>query len=539
MLTKKAKQFLKKYEAGGLPYVEGDPLNLPGIDVDYGQELTLGDPFQTYKSKSTKKFSFPKINVNQAQAQVENTDLDTVLGAVPGLGKLALGTVNLLEGIREGKVLKKREKSLKKAQDRRMEEARGDDFYYTPYTVGRTSDRLQDGGIPDRYKEMGFTKVGQKKDSTRDGKKWMVLAKKDDKYKVVHGGYEGMEDFSQHKDEKRRENFWNRMGGKDSAKAKDPFSPLYYHRTRGTWRDGGYQSGGLQDFLDYYNQDQKDNVLAQQNMMGMEDQEMQGLIDSNNQMRQQGIQDIVGGAFDTAKIAAGFFQLGGIKTKDSLSTIDSSNPNVNLLPYMLEENKREQVKADNILNARKEFLEDRAASGFPVTGNSSNKVRMMERNHEKQEGGQTEDLYSENFQSPYQEQAPVYDPTEDYNTMVMDWIFSDQSAGQSSFEEPTIFSSMGVPAAPVVDKLKAMGINPSSVNTGKHNEGSLHYQGRAIDLGLNTSFGGDMRKMKAFYNYLNSDEGKKEFPGVKVVDESVRPAGQKVWGGSHLHLEIQ
>lgn len=95
------------------------------------------------------------------------------------------------------------------------------------------------GGIPDRYKNMGFTKVGVKKESTRPGKKWMVLAQKGNQYKVVHGGYDGMKDFSQHGSEKRKENFWNRMGGKNSSKATDPFSPLYWHKRFGTWEDGG------------------------------------------------------------------------------------------------------------------------------------------------------------------------------------------------------------------------------------------------------------------------------------------------------------
>lgn len=99
------------------------------------------------------------------------------------------------------------------------------------------------GGIPERYKNMGFTKVGVKKNSTRPGKKWMVLAKKGDQYKVVHGGYDGMKDFSQHGSEKRKTNFWNRMGGKNSSKATDPFSPLYWHKKFGTWEEGGEVDG--------------------------------------------------------------------------------------------------------------------------------------------------------------------------------------------------------------------------------------------------------------------------------------------------------
>ena len=93
--------------------------------------------------------------------------------------------------------------------------------------------------IPERYRNMGFTKVGQKKKSTRPEKKWMVLARKGDKYKVVHGGYKGMQDYSQHHDDVRRKRFWNRMGGFDSEKANDPFSPLYWHKKFGTWEDGG------------------------------------------------------------------------------------------------------------------------------------------------------------------------------------------------------------------------------------------------------------------------------------------------------------
>jgi peptidoglycan L-alanyl-D-glutamate endopeptidase CwlK len=100
-------------------------------------------------------------------------------------------------------------------------------------------EEMKMGGIPQRYKNMGFNKVGVKKNSTRPGKKWMVLAKKGDQYKVVHGGYDGMKDFSQHGSEKRKENFWNRMGGKNSSKATDPFSPLYWHKRFGTWEEGG------------------------------------------------------------------------------------------------------------------------------------------------------------------------------------------------------------------------------------------------------------------------------------------------------------
>ena len=90
--------------------------------------------------------------------------------------------------------------------------------------------------VPERYKKKGFKKVGVKKQAPDgDSHKWEVLAKKGDKYKIVKGGYRGMKDYSQHKDKDRKTNFWDRVGGKDSAKAKDPFSALYWHKRFGTW----------------------------------------------------------------------------------------------------------------------------------------------------------------------------------------------------------------------------------------------------------------------------------------------------------------
>jgi hypothetical protein len=121
------------------------------------------------------------------------------------------------------------------------------DMMSTPFDADLEQMFAQGGGIPERYKNMGFNKVGVKKQSDRPGKKWMVLAKKGDKYKVVHGGYKGMKDFTQHGSEKRKERFWDRMGGRDSAKANDPFSPLYWHKRFGTWKEGGEpQNPGFQ-----------------------------------------------------------------------------------------------------------------------------------------------------------------------------------------------------------------------------------------------------------------------------------------------------
>ena len=98
----------------------------------------------------------------------------------------------------------------------------------------------ESAGIPDRYKKKGYTKVGVKKLNRGSGNnKWSVLARKKvggkTKYRIIKGGYKGMKDYSQHKDAKRKKAFWDRMGGKNSSKAKDPFSALYWHKRFGTW----------------------------------------------------------------------------------------------------------------------------------------------------------------------------------------------------------------------------------------------------------------------------------------------------------------
>ena len=113
------------------------------------------------------------------------------------------------------------------------------------FLFGGEVDSYKDGGgIPERYKKKGFTKVGVKKRASSGAKhKWEVLARKKvggkTRYKIVKGGYRGMQDFKSHKDPKRKKRFWDRMGGKNSPKAKDPFSPLYWHKRFGTWEEGG------------------------------------------------------------------------------------------------------------------------------------------------------------------------------------------------------------------------------------------------------------------------------------------------------------
>jgi tape measure domain-containing protein len=69
---------------------------------------------------------------------------------------------------------------------------------------------------------------------------------------------------------------------------------------------------------------------------------------------------------------------------------------------------------------------------------------------------------------------------------------------------------------------EGMGLVVTSTTGGRHNKGSLHPLGRAIDV---DDIGMTPQKIAAL-----------EAMGFRVKDERTRPKGQKVWGGSHYHL---
>ena len=70
------------------------------------------------------------------------------------------------------------------------------------------------------------------------------------------------------------------------------------------------------------------------------------------------------------------------------------------------------------------------------------------------------------------------------------------------------------------------GLQVTSTTGGRHNKGSLHGRGRAIDV---RTRGVSSRKLNAFMR-----DARKQ--GFQVIDERVRPPG-KVWSGPHLHVQ--
>jgi hypothetical protein len=72
------------------------------------------------------------------------------------------------------------------------------------------------------------------------------------------------------------------------------------------------------------------------------------------------------------------------------------------------------------------------------------------------------------------------------------------------------------------------GFRVTSTTGGRHNPGSAHYEGRAIDVGTR-------EKTSAEVESFMTDA---RAAGIDVRDERARPPGQKVWGGPHVHLSV-
>lgn len=75
---------------------------------------------------------------------------------------------------------------------------------------------------------------------------------------------------------------------------------------------------------------------------------------------------------------------------------------------------------------------------------------------------------------------------------------------------------------------EAEGFHVTSTTGGKHNPGSKHGKGLAIDV---RTRGRTNAQIEAFIR-------KARGLGITVRDERIQPPRQKVWTGAHLHLEV-
>lgn len=441
--------------------------------------------------------------------------------------KSVVGMYDFFESFKDKKKQKAFEKSSQADLKMRKEQARSNSFYATPYTLGSTSDftAKKGGTVPKKFQMGGSTQM----DLFMDYYNQQQQASKDS-VNQLQETYENRN--------KQLENEWQTRKSQGFAQWQGAGAASFgeYMKYFGGGMGGGggmMQQGGIIP-IDTMRQESTAspvNLKAGKYSMPKQNPFMEGL----NEVGEMMVNNVPGlKQFEYKPIE--------IHYSDDTPT----------LPAGYTERDRKRI---NMLRQ----------------GADPDKIRKkmskVPRYHEKQEGGEidqmeqgmnpTEDLYSDQFQSPYEQDTDatqelenkVYSENPDVkyqnNSGLMQWLMQEEPlqtytvsdlytgmyGGQQQSEE--------LPIQPVVNKLQQMGLKPSSVNTGEHNVGSLHGHGKAVDLGLNTTFGGDTKKMDAFYQYLNSPEGRAEFPNIKVRDERNRPVGQKVWSGSHLHLEIQ
>ncbi len=71
-----------------------------------------------------------------------------------------------------------------------------------------------------------------------------------------------------------------------------------------------------------------------------------------------------------------------------------------------------------------------------------------------------------------------------------------------------------------------LGFKVTSTLGGKHNSGSLHARGRAVDFSVKGKTAKQVNDFKAAMRAK----------GFSVRDERTRPRGQKVWSGPHIHV---
>lgn len=465
-LSKKAKEKLdslkgvvKMQQAGmvGVPYQDYD------MNFDYSQEIGLSPQMKTLQ---------PNEGLVQIQNQGKGFDmpsLDALGSGISSVVKLGTGIAGIIQGAQEKKRQRAFEKNARKDYLKRMEEARANNFYMTPYTTGRTSD--------------------------------LTLKK----------------------------------GGKV------------------------YQQGGNVDlFMQFYNNQQANLQNSLNQLQDYYEDKNQTLKTQWQQKKSKGISDTISGAFDLGKALLAMQEGGSIPDNSAILSSMLKTNTLQQIPLSQEETRFDEQRLKLLSNKRSD---DRLSITWNLIGEEGNrKSKSRDRFREKQEGGEidqldTESLYSADFRSPWEnkeliEQTENNIKTEDpffgveTKQIFQDWLF-EQEEPKDYFESNQYFDIYGqhseeqLPIQPVLDRLTQMGLKPSNVNEGKHNVGSRHYSGRALDLGLNTSFGGDQSKMDAFYNFLTSPEGRQMFPEVHVRDERTKPEGQKVWSSPHIHIELK
>lgn len=137
----KAQAFLKKYQIGGF-YADDTLMQNP---YEYAPDL------QTAQQQQLVQYNQPK-NQNafiKPQAQgIQGFGLDNAIPLIGPAINLGIGIKNIIDSFGERKRQKQYERAYKRDLERRMDEARTNDYYHTPYGVpGTNYGSYQNGGL--------------------------------------------------------------------------------------------------------------------------------------------------------------------------------------------------------------------------------------------------------------------------------------------------------------------------------------------------------------------------------------------------------
>ena len=484
-LSKRAQEYLKAQ--GGLQV----PYEYPYQDNTSPFDLGQIDPslFQAQQNQMVKP---PQISqgIQQPTSNVGNI-LSTVGEGIPLVGsalKLGTGIYSLIQAGKEKKKAKRMEVNAQRDLERRMKESRENDFYYTGQTSGNYSDYNKKGGLV--YQQGGFI------------------------------------DFYQNQEQlnKQTQNIWA-------------------------------------DYYDQYVDNQK--AKAQQ-------------------LKQEGLSNTIGGGLGLASsvLSMGMMKRGGVLSKalkyqnggEFAKGFLNTSPMVrsttqttlsNLNPEHFNMFHPDTVTNESINRDREAYIWNYKKNNQPmfdlIMGRDPEKIRIKPYRafdkslRMKQDGGMmeesNEDLYSADFQSPVQNNQQdtqsyfteimnkyqALDPQGSLENKAMSWIFEEEQEPKRYNISDVFGSQQELPVQPVIQKFSELGIGIGSINTGTHNTGSKHYSGKAFYIP--GSKNGGKEGLRKIYAFLNSPEGRAQFPNIKVIDEIDASAG-KVGDANHIHVEL-
>lgn len=430
--------------------------------------------------------------------------------------KSVVGAYDFFESFKDKKKQKAFEKSSQADLKARKEQARSNSFYATPYTLGSTSDftAKKGGTVPKKFQMGGSTQM----DLFMDYYNQQQQASKDS-VNQLQETYENRN--------KQLENEWQTRKSQGFAQ----------------WQGAGAASFG--EYMKYFG-----GGMGGGGGMSMQQGGYVPVVTNDS-----GINSTATPVFQT-KQDTFLIDTGFMEPKAPIVPPSSRYPYTPPKTILTKDELAADRRAMKARLNNKEKLE-------PIVGvPGHNKSLSGDRFREMQEGGEidqteqgmnpTEDLYSDQFQSPYEQDTDatqelenkVYSENPDVkyqnNSGLMQWLMQEEPL--QTYTVSDLYTGMygqqqsgELPIQPVVSEFEKLGIGIGSINTGTHNTNSKHYHGKAFDIP--GSKNGGREGLYKIYNYLNSPEGKTKFPNIKVINEIDKPAG-KVGDANHLHIEI-